>query len=137
MQWTKDGFTLTDELGRVDVDRVFNMLSKTYWGANVSKEKTMKSLNKSICFSVFKGGEQIAFARVVTDETVFSWIDDVVVDEQYRGLGLGKWMMERITNHEKIKNTKQLLATKDAHGLYEKYGFRRSELMRKTPDSFK
>lgn len=137
MQWIKDKFTLTDELSRVDVDKVYDMLSKTYWADKTPREKIIKSVNKSLCFSVFHEDKQVAFARVVTDETLFSWIADVIVDEQYRGKGLGKWMMETITNHEKVKDTKQLLATRDAHGLYEKYGFNRAELMRKTPDSFK
>jgi GNAT superfamily N-acetyltransferase len=60
-----------------------------------------------------------------------------VVDENHRGRGLGKWLMECITNHETIKNTKQFLATKDAHGLYEQYGFVKGEFLRKTPDIFK
>lgn len=136
MQWTKDEFTLTDELNRVDINEVCDMLSKTYWADKTPREKITKSINNSLCFSVFHENAQVAFARVVTDETLFSWIADVIVDEQYRGRGIGKWMMETITNHEKIKHTKQVLATRDAHGLYEQYGFKKSELMRKTPDCF-
>lgn len=137
MQWTKDEFILTDELKRLDVDRVCDMLSKTYWADKTPREKIIKSLQKSLCFSVFHDKTQVAFARVVTDEALFSWIADVIVDDQYRGRGIGKWMMETITNHEKVKDTKQVLATRNAHGLYEQYGFKKSELMRKTPDCFK
>ena len=136
MQWTKGEFILTDELGKLDVERVCDMLSKTYWADKTPREKIIKSLQKSLCFSVFHRELQVAFARVVTDEALFSWIADVIVDDQYRGRGIGKWMMETITNHEKVKDTKQVLATRNAHGLYEQYGFKKSELMRKTPDCF-
>lgn len=136
MNWTKDEFILTDELSKVDIDKVCDMLSKTYWAEKTPREKIIQSIQKSMCFSVFHKEIQVAFARVVTDENVFSWIADVIVDEQYRGRGLGKWMMETITNHKIIKDTKQVLATRDAHGLYEQYGFNRAELMRKTPNCF-
>ena len=66
---------------------------------------------------------------MVTDGATFSWICDVIIDKAYRGEGLGKWMMSHVVVHDKIKNTRQLLATKDAHGLYEKYGFLPKECM--------
>jgi GNAT superfamily N-acetyltransferase len=74
------------------------------------------------------------FARVVTDKVNFSWIADVFVDPGYRGQGLGRWMIERILEHPDVVNTRQSLATRDAHSFYEKLGFVRREVLRRYPD---
>jgi GNAT superfamily N-acetyltransferase len=73
----------------------------------------------------------VAFARVVTDYSTFSWLCDVIVDEKERGRGLGKLLMSRIMGDPRIRDTKFILGTRDAHGLYEKFGFARRELMRR------
>ena len=135
MIWNKDDYFLTDDFDRIDIDKVCDLLSKTYWARKRSKDIIIKSLSKSICFSLFYNNEQIAFARVVSDEAVFSWICDIVVEEPFRGKGLGTWIMDCITTHEKISSTRQLLATRDAHGFYEKFGFNKAHSMLKVPQS--
>ncbi len=133
MQWTNGEYIITDEREKVDVDKLHEMLSKTYWAANRTKDTTIKSLDKVICFSMYYNNEQIGFARVITDEVVFSWICDIIVEEKFRGKGLGSWLMECVMNHPKIKNTRQALSTSSAYGLYEKCGFIRTETMYKLP----
>lgn len=129
MEWRKGEYLISDDRNLVDTDKVLDMLSKSYWGIGRSNKIVLESINNSICFGVYYKDKLIGFARAVTDKTVFSWIADVIIDESYRGNGLGKWLLECILSHPDIKNTKQRLATKDAHGLYEKFGFKREECM--------
>jgi len=68
----------------------------------------------------------------VTDSTVFSWIADIVIDARYRSRGLGKWMMARIAAHPAIAHTQMVLQTRDAHSLYEKFGFQRNAALMST-----
>jgi GNAT superfamily N-acetyltransferase len=73
---------------------------------------------------VFKGVEQIGFARIVSDYVTFAWLADVYILEEYRGRGLSKWMLEFIMSHPDLQGLRRwMLATRDAHGLYYKYGF--------------
>ncbi len=129
MEWMNGDFIISDNKALINIDDVFNLLSKTYWASSRTKGTIEKSLSKSLCFGLYYKGKQIGFARVVTDGVIFSWICDVIIHKDYRGKGLGKWLMECVINHQEIKNTKQFLATKDAHTLYEKYGFKIIEAM--------
>jgi GNAT superfamily N-acetyltransferase len=129
MEWRKGEYLISDDRNLVDTDKVLDMLLKSYWGVGRSNKIVLESINNSICFGVYYKDKLIGFARAVTDKTVFSWIADVIIDEPHRGNGLGKWLLECILSHPDIKNTKQRLATKDAHGLYEKFGFKREECM--------
>lgn len=131
MDVKREEYLLSDNKALIDVDAVHNMLSKSYWAGDRTKETIKKSIDNSICFGIYLREKQIGFTRVVTDEATFSWICDVIIDEAYRGKGLGKWMVAYVTENEKIKDTQQLLATKDAHGLYEKVGFKLRECMSK------
>ena len=133
MNWQNDDIVVYDTREKVDLDAVHSLLKGSYWAAERSKETIDKSIEHSLCFSMFRDGQQIGFARVVTDFATFSWIADVIVDPQFRGQGLGKFLMRCITEHQAIAATKQSLRTKDAHGLYEQFGFARTEFMiRKT-----
>lgn len=125
-------FTITDDPQRVDVDKVCSLLGDTYWAETRPRELIETSIKNSITISVFSGDNtQIGFARVVTDKATFAWIADVVVEEGFRGQGIGKGIMAFIQNHPDIPNSKQLLRTDDAHKLYEKYGFTVNECMMK------
>ena len=94
-------------------------------GKGRSIETIQKSIENSLCFGVYKDSQQIGFARVVTDYSVFAWILDVFILKEFREQGLGVKLMESIMNHEELQNLQRWgLATDDAHGLYEKFGFK-------------
>ncbi|WP_432664553.1 GNAT family N-acetyltransferase [Wukongibacter baidiensis] len=134
METRRGEFLLSNDKELIDIEAVYIMLSKTYWAASRPKEKVEKAIKNSICYGIYLDGRQIGFTRIVTDEASFAWICDVVVDEEYRGKGLGKWMFGYAVEDERIKGTLQLLATKDAHELYKKFGFDYKECMFKPRD---
>lgn len=106
------------------VDTIYDFLSnRSYWAKSRTKEQIEKSIMNSLCFGVYDGGRQIGFARVVTDYSVMYWLCDVFVDEEYRGQGIGKLLVECVVSHPDIKELNGILATRDAQGLYQKYGF--------------
>lgn len=124
MKWTKDDFTISDSRSKVDVSYVHNFLTKSYWAEGISVDVVKRSVNGSLCFSVFYHEEQIGFARVITDEATFAYLCDVFIDETYRGKGVSKWLMEIIISYPGLQGLRRfMLATRDAHGLYQPYGF--------------
>lgn len=130
MKLTKGDYEITDERTRVDIDFVERMLRQSYWAPTRTRRRIQQSIAHSLCFSVIQEETQVGFARVVTDEYTFAWIADVVIDADHRGRGLGKWLMEVVLAHPKVRDTsQQLLRTDDAHALYERYGFERSECL--------
>lgn len=133
MQWQQNGVLIVDDKSRIDVNAVSDLLKESYWANERSKECMAKSIEYSLCFSVFKENKQIGFARVVTDYATFSWIADVIIDPRFRGQGVGKFLMQCVTEHPMVASTMQLLRTRDAHGLYTQYGFERNECMAKRP----
>lgn len=119
---------------RLDIEVIHGFLSTSYWGASRTREEIEKTISNSICFGLFYEGRQIGFARLVTDEVVISWLGDVFVIPEFQKRGLGKWLMECVVSHPVAKRTKCLLGTRDAHGLYEKYGWIRKECMSRPED---
>jgi len=109
----------------ISLDRVFELLQYSYWANQRSKETIETSIKNSICFGVFHHQKLVGFARVVSDHATMYWLCDVIIDPEYRGHGLGKKLIESITEMEDLKGTFGILATRDAHGLYEKYGFKK------------
>lgn len=133
MKIEKNNYFITDNTKKLDIEFVTNILQTTYWAKDRSKDTIKKAIEHSINFSMFKETKQIGFARVVTDFTTFGYLADVIIDEQYRNQGLGKWLIETIISDERWKNLSLILATKDAHKLYEKYGFENTtRLMKKS-----
>jgi N-acetylglutamate synthase-like GNAT family acetyltransferase len=122
VRWHKDEFMISDERELADTDAVYSLLKETYWAKNRSKETVETTIKNSLCFSVFDHDRQVGFARLLID-SVHSILLDVVIHKDYRGKGLGKWLVECITNHPAISNLIQILWTVDADGLYEKFGF--------------
>ncbi|MEV5875941.1 GNAT family N-acetyltransferase [Streptomyces sp. NPDC052101] len=123
-----DGYEFSADTARVDVDRVHGWLSSdAYWAIGRSREKHERAMASSINFGVYDttSGEQVAYARVVTDQALFAWLADVYVDPSVRGKGVGTAFVGRIRDHLKPYGLRRvLLATHDAHGVYEKLGFR-------------
>jgi GNAT superfamily N-acetyltransferase len=121
----RDGYVLTCAPDRIDVDRVHTWLSEqSYWAKGRERAVLERSIAGSSPYSVFAEDEQAAFARVVTDQATFGWICDVFVDEQHRGRGLGTWLVESIVEDFAAAGVPRLvLATRDAHEVYERCGF--------------
>ncbi len=120
------GYTITDDRNSVDLAVVHDWLSRqSYWAAGRSLETVRRSVENSLCYSVFSPeGRQVGFARLVTDHATFAWLCDVFVLEEHRGRGLSKRLMETILARPDLAAVKRiLLRTRDAHGLYRQYGF--------------
>jgi GNAT superfamily N-acetyltransferase len=136
MEWHRDEFMISDDPKRVNLEIVADLLAKTYWGPKRSRPVVEKLIPKSFCFSLLRNGEQIGFARVVSDFTVFSWLSDLVIEDEYRGKGLGRWFLECILSHPQIGKTQFVLQTTHARVLYKKFGFQESEkLMTRRPEA--
>jgi len=125
IEFQKDGFVTSTDPSLLHINLIHNYLSnESYWAQGRSKRNVEKSIKNSLCFGVYKDVKQVGFARVVTDHAVFAYILDLFILPEYQGLGLGKWLMECILAHPDLQEVKWGLSTKDAHGLYEKFGFR-------------
>jgi len=137
VEWHRDEFVISDDLNRVQVEVVADLLAKTFWGHRRPREVVEKLIQTSICFSLFHQQWQIGFSRVVTDYAVFSWLSDLVLNEGYRGRGLGGWLIGCILEHPQISGTQFVLQTTYAAGLYKKFGFQANEkLMTRTPSTW-
>jgi GNAT superfamily N-acetyltransferase len=124
MIWTHGDYLLTDETARVDVDALHAFLTHSYWAAGIPRETVARSLAHSLCFSAHQGGAQVAFARLITDRTTFANLVDVYVLPEHRGRGLARALLERIVGHPELQGLRRwTLATRDASGLYAKFGF--------------
>lgn len=122
---TKDNYLISTNRQKLDIFSIHRFLTQSYWSKDISVEKVKNSIFNSLCFGVYHGKKQIGFARVVTDYTLFGYLADLFIIEEYRGLGLAKWLLESIVNHPEIKDVRAImLATKDAHSLYKKFGFK-------------
>jgi len=129
MEWRKGDYVVTDDQTGADIDFIHTSLNTTYWAQNRSREVVEKSLDKSVLLSLFYGEVQIGFTRIVGDDATFAWICDVYVHPEHRGKGLGVWLMECTMEHPIMDVHLNILATQDAHGLYEKFGFQRREML--------
>ncbi len=120
----RDNYTISTDPARLDIDVIYHFLTTgSYWAQNRPLEVVKRSIENSLNFGVYCDNHQVGFARVVTDYATFAWLCDVYIDPQARGAGLGKWLVECIVNHPDLKGLRRLLlATRDAHELYRKYG---------------
>lgn len=124
--WERGDYTITTDDARLDLDFIHDFLSNhSYWAQDRSLEVVRRALEHSLNFGVFKGDSQVGFARVVTDYATFAWLADVFIVAEHRGNGLGIWLVELITSHPELQGFRRwLLATRDAHELYRRFGFR-------------
>jgi N-acetylglutamate synthase-like GNAT family acetyltransferase len=124
MEFKKDRFTISDDVSRLDIDAICDFLSRAYWADKRPRRLIERSIKHSLNFGVYDGERQIGFARVVTDYVTFAYLCDVFIHEEYRGHSLGKWMMDCIMAHPDLQGLRRWsLATRDAHGLYQQFGF--------------
>jgi GNAT superfamily N-acetyltransferase len=121
----RDGYTISTDPSRLDLPAVHRFLSTSYWAPGLPMEVLARAVAGSLCFGIYRGNEQAGFARIVTDRATFAYLCDVFVVEEHRGRGLSKWLMEVITAHPDLQGLRRfMLVTRDAHGLYERFGFR-------------
>ena len=128
----EDDFIISTDKSKINITAVHDYLSKeSYWAKNISLDIVTKAIEGAFCFGVYKKEQdtsitQIGFARVITDKATFGYIADVFILEPYRGKGLSKWLMHEIMNHPELQGFRGwMLGTKDAHSLYEQFGFKR------------
>jgi len=124
---TKEGFTITTDKRLLDIDVIHSYLSKeSYWAMNIPRDVVERSINGSECFGVYHDQQQIGFARVVTDKATFAYLADVFILDAFRGKGLSKWLLEVIHAHPELQGLRRwMLGTRDAHTLYEQFGWSR------------
>ena len=134
MEWQRENFIISTDKSKLNIHYIHQFLSnESYWAAGIPYAIVEKSIANSLCFGVYDAEKQIGFARIITDEATFGYLADVFVDTAYRGRGLGKWLMEIISDlpfRKLLRNF--MLGTKDAHKLYEQCGF----ILIPNPESF-
>jgi GNAT superfamily N-acetyltransferase len=123
-EWQWEELRISTDKARLDLGRIHEFLSQqAYWAIGRSYETVARSIASSLCFGLYDGEEQVGFARVVTDYATFAWLCDVFVIDSRRGQGLGKWLVECVVAHPDLADLRRiLLATRDAHELYRRYG---------------
>jgi GNAT superfamily N-acetyltransferase len=119
-------YLISTDPDRLDLELTHRYLSEeAYWSPGVAREVVERSIEHSLNFGLYRGNEQVGFARVVTDYATFAWLADVFVLESHRSRGLGKWLVETVLSEPRLGSLRRwILATADAHGLYEGFGFR-------------
>lgn len=137
----RDGFLISTDPALIDLDAVHAVLAGLYWSKGIPKDVVRRAIEGAITFGVYDLGKrrasgppgvrgdaaalQVGFGRVITDKATFAYLSDVFIIDDYRGRGLSKWMVEVILAHPDLQGLRRFaLLTKDAHGLYARYGFK-------------
>jgi GNAT superfamily N-acetyltransferase len=125
MEVERGEFQISTDREKLQKDLIHRFLvEESYWAAGRTFEQTLAAIENSLCFGLYRGDQQIGFARVVTDHATFAYVGDVFVINTFRGQGLSKWLMQTILEHPSLQGLRRwLLATRDAHGLYAQFGF--------------
>ena len=125
MTYTKDKFSISTDRSQLDISTIREFLSqRSYWATGVPMSIMQKAIENSLCFGVYDGTKLVGFARVITDYATFGYLADVFILEDYRGKGLSKWLMECVMRYPDLQRFRRwMLATRDAHELYRKFGF--------------
>lgn len=125
MEWMRGEFTVSTEPAKIDHAVVAGFLAGSYWAQNIPAETVSRSIAGSLCFALLQGARQIGFARVITDRATIAYLGDVFVLPEYRGRGLGRWLMQCVMSHPELQGLRRwILITRDAHALYAQMGFK-------------
>ena len=119
-----ESYEISDDPNRLDFAVIHGFLRSSYWAREIPREVVERAIQNSLCVGAFCAGRQVGFARVVTDYATFGYIADVFVLPEHRGRGVAKLIMQAILDHPRLQGFRRLLlATQDAHRLYEQFGF--------------
>lgn len=126
MEYQIEGFRVSNKVSEFDIDVIHEFISNSYWAKSMPKALLVSAIENSLCFGVFSNdNKQVAFARVITDKATFAYLADVFVVEAHRGRGLSKYMIDHILMQPELQGLRRImLATADAHTLYEQFGFK-------------
>ncbi len=123
-EWLRDGFTVSTDPARLDLDVIHGFLRESYWAKDIPRDICERSIMNAMPFGVYEDQSQVGFARIVTDRATLAYLGDVFILEPWRGRGLSKWLMECIAAHPDLQGLRRwFLLTRDAHSLYEQSGF--------------
>jgi GNAT superfamily N-acetyltransferase len=123
-EWVRGQFVISTDRARLDLDAVHQYISTSYWAAGMPRPVLDRAVEDSLNFGIYDGPRQVGFARAITDRATYAYLSDVFVIDGYRGQGLSKWLMECILAHPDLQGLRRFaLFTRDAQGLYERYGF--------------
>jgi GNAT superfamily N-acetyltransferase len=123
-EWVRGEFVISTDRQRLDIDVVHSYLASSYWASGMPRMVLERGIENSLTFGIYRRDRQVGFARVITDLATYAYLSDVFVLEEYRGQGLSKWLMECILAHPDLQGLRRFaLFTRDAQGLYERYGF--------------
>ena len=119
------GYRVSSDRNEMDIESIHKFISQSYWASGIPIETLAKAIGNSLCFGVFdREGAQVGFARAVSDLATYAYLADVYILVEHRGKGLSKWLMQEVVSHPDLQGLRRMmLATLDAHGLYEKIGF--------------
>ena len=124
-EWRRGDFAVSDDPARLDKSTVVRFITGSYWAEGIPQATMQRAIAHSLCFGLYEGDKQVGFARVVTDRATFGYLCDVFVEESHRGEGLGQWLVECVLQHPELQGLRRLsLMTRDAHTLYERFGFK-------------
>jgi GNAT superfamily N-acetyltransferase len=125
MEWHREGYRISTDRNLLDLEAIWAFLRTSYWAAGVPRAAIERSIHNSLVFGLYDSrGRQAGFARAVTDRARFAWLGDVFVLEPHRGRGLGVWLVQTALAHPDLTGLRIVLGTADAHGLYQRFGFR-------------
>ena len=128
-EYYREHYLISTDIAKIDVGMVHNFLAnESYWAAGIGRETVERLLKCALCYGLYDSSgdalSQIGFARVITDFASFAYLSDVFILSGHRGRGLGKWLISSILAHPDLQNLRKwMLNTKDAHSLYERFGF--------------
>jgi GNAT superfamily N-acetyltransferase len=115
---------LSDDPARLDVSRIHAWLASSYWSPGIARDTVERAIAGSHCLGAYRDGEQIGFARTITDHATFAWLADIWVEQGARGQGLGKTMVGWFLDHPQFAGIRRFaLVTRDAHDVYGAHGF--------------
>ena len=123
-EWQRGAYLISTDKSRLDLQKIHDFLANSYWSEGIPIETVRRAIEHSLTFGIYYDARQVGFARVVTDSATFAYLADVFILAPFRGQGLGVWLMEVVMAHPDVQGLRRwLLATKDAHSLYQKVGF--------------